>query len=472
MDTKKFVLSKSKDIASWYNDIVLKAELADYAPVKGCMVIRPYGFALWQSIQNYLGALIKDRGVEDAYFPLFIPMSYLNKEKQHVQGFSPQLAVVTHGGGKKLTEELAVRPTSETIMYEMFKRWTGSWKQLPLLLNQWCNIVRWEKRTYMFLRTTEFLWQEGHCAHLTHQENMDQVLWAINAYQKTYNDLMAIYGIIGTKSDTEKFAGGNLTYTFESLMPGGKSLQACTSHDLGQNFSKSWDWTVQDKSGKNVYPWQNSWGFSTRSIGGLILAHGDDDGLVLPPNIAPIQIIVVPIPGQKLDDYLKKISQKLSDYRVKIDQLEGETAGFKFNKWEIKGVPVRLEVGQKEADQNQITLCRRDTKQKQTISLDNLSSEIEKILNDIQTNLFEKHKKFTQDNTHIVDTYDNFKKIMSTTKGFISAFWCQNPDCEAQIKADTKATTRCLPIDAKKETGVCVYCGKPATHRWLFGQSY
>jgi len=472
MDTKKFVLSKSKDIASWYNDIVLKAELADYAPVKGCMVIRPYGYAIWEGIQTYLDKLIKDRGVKNAYFPMFIPEEFLNKEKEHVKGFSPELAVVTHAGGQELKEKLILRPTSETVMYHMYQKWTNSWRQLPILINQWCNVVRWEKRTYMFLRTTEFLWQEGHCAHLTHQESQDQVIWALQAYQKTYNHLLAMYGISGIKSESEKFAGAGKSYTFEILMPNGKALQACTSHDLGQNFAKAFEWTVQDKDGKSVHPWQNSWGLSTRSIGGLIMVQSDDDGLILPPNVAPIQVIVVLIPGQSLDKYIKEVTAKLTGVRYEVDQLENETAGFKFNKWEIKGVPVRLEIGQKEADQNQVTLYRRDTKQKQTVSLNNLSSEIEKILKDIQTNLFEKHKKFTQDNTHTVDSYDQFKKIMSTTKGFISTFWCQDPTCEAQIKADTKATTRCLPLDAKKETGVCVHCGKLATHRWLFGQSY
>jgi len=472
MATKKLLKSKSKNISDWYNDVILKAELADYAPVKGCMIIRPYGYALWESIQTYLDKLIKDRGVKNAYFPLFIPMSYLQKEKDHVEGFSPQLAVVTHGGGKKLVENLAVRPTSETIMYEMFKRWTSSWKQLPILLNQWCNIVRWEKRTYMFLRTTEFLWQEGHCAHLTHKQSQDQLIWAINIYQKTYNELMAIYGYIGIKSESDKFAGGDKTYTFESLMPGGKSLQACTSHDLGQNFSKSWDWTVQDKNGKKVYPWQNSWGFSTRSIGGLILVHGDDDGLVLPPNIAPIQVVIVTITGQDLKTYVDKVSKKLSGLRIEVDDNDDQSAGFKFNKWEIKGVPVRIEIGPKEAKNNLVTIFRRDTKQKQQVTLDKLSSTVDKLLVDIQDQLFQKHKKFTQDNTHQVDSFEEFTKIMKTTKGFISAFWCQDKDCEDEIKRKTKASTRCLPIDAKAEKGVCVHCGKPATHRWLFGQSY
>lgn len=465
---------RNVDLSEWYNDVVLKSELADYAPVKGCMVIRPYGYALWESIQSFLDKLIKDRGVKNAYFPLFIPMHFLQKEKEHVEGFSPQLAVVTHGGGEKLAESLAVRPTSETIMYEMYKRWTTSWRDLPILINQWCNIVRWEKRTYLFMRTTEFLWQEGHCAHLSSEENMDTVLWALNAYEKTYNDLMAMYGIKGVKSNSEKFAGAGKTFCFESLMPNGKALQAATSHDLAQNFSKSFNWTVQNQKGEKVYPYQNSWALSTRSIGGLIMVHGDDQGLVLPPNIAPIQIIIVPVPNQKnaLELATKVHNDLKNQFRTDIDLVDDETLGFKFNKWEIKGVPVRLEIGQKEIDDGEVTIFRRDTDEKQKINIKDLTSYLQNLLSDIQTSLFEKHKKFTADNTFLIDSYDEFKKIMSTTRGFISAHWCESAECEAAIKAETKATTRCLPLDAKEESSKCIHCGQPSTHRWLFAQSY
>jgi prolyl-tRNA synthetase len=461
------------NLSEWFNDIVLKAELADYAPVKGCMVIRPYGYALWENIQKFMDPLIKQHGVDNAYFPLFIPISYFEKEKEHAEGFSPELAVVTVGGGKELAEKLAVRPTSEMMMYEMYKKWFGSWRDLPVRMNQWCNVVRWEKRTYLFLRTSEFLWQEGHCAHLTSEENMAEVIWAIKMYQQTYNELMGMYGIIGVKSNAEKFAGGSKTYTFESLMPNGKSLQACTSHDLGQNFSKSIDWTVQDQKGEKAMPWQNSWGFSTRSIGGLIMSHGDEKGLVLPPNIAPIQIVIVPIPNhQKALSKSQELISQLSSYRVKLDTVEGETAGAKFNKWELKGIPIRLEIGDRDVDSNTVIICRRDTGEKQTVQLPELNQIIESLLKEIQQNLFEKHKKFTQDNTFTVDNYDDFKKVMETTRGFIKAHWCENPECEAQIKTDTKATTRCLPIDAAKEEGSCVHCSQPSHHRWLFGLSY
>lgn len=461
------------NLSEWYNEVVLKAELADYAPVKGCMVIRPYGYALWENIQKFMDVLIKKHDVENAYFPLFIPMSFFEHEKEHIEGFAPELALVTIGGGKELPEKLAVRPTSETIMYHMYKKWFGSWRDLPVRLNQWCNMVRWEKRTYLFLRTSEFLWQEGHCAHLTHEESIEEVMWAIKMYRQTYHELFGMYGIIGAKSESEKFAGGAKSYTFEALMPNGKSLQACTSHDLGQNFSKSIDWTVQDQKGEKAYPYQNSWGFSTRSIGGLIMSHGDEKGLVMPPNIAPTQIVIIPIPGHK--NALSKSQELLKileSYRVKIDDKEGETAGVKFNKWELKGIPLRLEIGDRDVSSGTVIICRRDTSEKITVSFSDLSKTIDKLLKDIQQKLFDKHKKFTEDHTFKADTYDEFKKIMETSRGFISAHWCESADCEAEIKTDTKATTRCLPLDAVEESGTCVRCGKPSTHRWLFGLSY
>jgi prolyl-tRNA synthetase len=465
---------KSKNLSEWYNQVVLKAKLADYAPVKGCMVIRPYGFSLWHKVQDYLGKLIADRGVLDAYFPLFIPESFLNKEKEHVKGFAPELAVVTIGGGKKLAEKLVVRPTSETIIYAMFQKWGQSYRDLPLMVNQWCNVVRWEKRTYMFLRTTEFLWQEGHCAHLTHAESQDQVQWALKAYQQTYNQLLAMYGIAGIKSESEKFAGAGETFTFECLMPNGKALQACTSHDLGQNFAKSFDWYVQDDQGKKVYPWQNSWGLSTRSIGGLIMVHGDNQGLVLPPLMAPIQVVIVPIPGHQS---AKKLAQKIysdlkADFRLDLDLDDSQTAGFKFNQSEIRGIPVRLEIGDKEAAVNQVIVYRRDTGQKTEVKISDLKKYLTDLLDQIQQDLLQKHQDFTLQNTRSVDTYDDFKKIMQTTRGFISAHWCGSPDCETAIKGDTKASIRCLPQGAKEEKGSCVYCGKSSTHRWLFAQSY
>lgn len=462
------------ELSDWFTDVILKAELADYAPVKGCMIIRPYGYALWEGIQQFLDKLIKEKGVKNAYFPLFIPMHYLQKEKEHVEGFSPQLAIVTIGGGEELNEKLAIRPTSETIMYDMYKKWTSSWRDLPILINQWCNIVRWEKRTYLFLRTSEFLWQEGHCAHLTHEESLEMVFWALNAYEKTYSELLGMYGIKGRKSQSEKFPGAGDTYTIECMMPNGKALQAGTSHDLGQNFSKSFDWTVQNKNGEKAYPWQNSWGLSTRAIGGLIMAHGDENGLKLPPQIAPTQIVIVPIPGHEkaLDKAQEIFSNLKKQFRVEIDLADGETAGFKFNKWELKGVPLRIEIGDRDVASASVIITRRDTNEKITVKIEDCSLKIESLLKEIQSNLFEKHKKFTEDHTFSVDSYDEFKKIMDSSRGFIKAHWCENPQCEAEIKKDTKATTRCLPLDAPKEEGKCIRCGKPSHHRWLFALSY
>lgn len=471
---KKFLAKKSENISDWYTDVILKSELADYAPVKGCMVIRPYGYAIWEGIQKYLDALIKQKGVNNAYFPIFIPESYLNKEKEHVEGFAPHLAVVTIAGGEELKEKLIVRPTSETIMYEMYKKWAQSWRDLPILINQWNNVVRWEKRTYLFLRTSEFLWQEGHCAHATHEESMSFVLWALDSYKKTYQDILSLYGLAGVKSESEKFAGADKTFTYEILMPDGKALQGCTSHDLGQNFAKAFDWKVQGQKGEDLYPWQNSWGLSTRSIGGLIMAHGEDNGLVLPPKIAPTQIVIIPIPGSqnslKLAENL--LNQLQEEFKCELDNRFGETAGFKFNKWELKGVPIRIEIGEKEVTENKVTITRRDTGEKIFSSLDGGSRILKEILDDIQKNLLEKHKKFTEENTHAVNSYDEFKEIMKISRGFIKAFWCENAGCEAKIKEETKASTRCLELDAKEESGVCVYCAKKAFHRWIFAQSY
>ncbi len=477
---KKYIASKTENFSDWYTDVILKAELADYSPVKGCMVIRPYGYAIWEEIQKYLDKLIKDSGVDNAYFPIFIPESYLNKEKEHVAGFSPETAVVTFAGGEELKEKMVVRPTSETIMYEMYKRWTQSYRDLPILINQWNNVVRWEKRTHLFLRTSEFLWQEGHCAHGTYEESMERVFWALGAYVDTYQNLLALYGIAGVKSESEKFAGADKTFTYEMLMPDGKALQGCTSHDLGQNFAKAFGWTVTGKDGNPLYPWQNSWGLSTRSIGGLIMGHGNDDGLTLPPNVAPKQVVVVLIPGtsESVYKYSKEVYSAVSEkFRSEWDPRENETAGFKFNKWELKGVPVRIEVGEKEEQGKTVTVVRRDTSEKISFGFDELMAKLGSLLDEIQENLLKAHKKFTVENTHEASSYEEFKKIMGGPRGFINAFWCENPECEARIKGETKATTRCLPVDtttgeAKEEKGKCVYCGDNAVHRWLFAQAY
>ncbi|MBI3335089.1 MAG: proline--tRNA ligase [Candidatus Portnoybacteria bacterium] len=473
--SKKGLPRKSDNLSEWYNKIILMAELADYGPAKGTMIYRPYGFAIWELIQKEMDSLIKERGVENAYFPLFIPESLLKKEQAHVEGFSPELAVVTIGGGEELAERLVVRPTSETIMYEAYSRWIQSWRNLPLMINQWNNVVRWEKRTYLFLRTSEFLWQEGHTAHASHKESWEMVSWAMQMYQKVYRELFAMPGYVGKKSESEKFAGADTTLTFESLMPEGKALQSCTSHDLGQNFSKTFNISFLNSEGKSEHVWQTSWGFSTRSIGGLIMMHGDDAGLVLPPRLAPTQVVILPVKAEETmlaacQEIAKVLKEK--DIRVKIDSSDNESIGFRINKWELKGVPIRLEIGAKEIESGAITAARRDTREKLKFPRQELASKIPELLTLIQDNLYHKAETFLQENTHSAENYEQFKEILSSKRGFISAFWCEDKECEKKIKEETKATTRCLPLEAKEESGICMYCGKPAKHKWLFGQAY
>lgn len=476
---KKELKKKSENLSEWYTDVILKAELADYAPVKGTMVIRPYGYALWEKVQEILNSMMRTKGVENAYFPLFIPHSLLDKEKEHVKGFAPELAIVTIGGGEELKDPLVVRPTSETIMYAMYAKWVHSWRDLPILINQWNNVVRWEKRTYLFLRTTEFLWQEGHTAHATEAEDMDMVLSALEWYRQVYEDYLAIPVYFGLKSDTEKFAGGKATYAIEALMPDGKALQAATSHNLGQNFSKVFDIKFQTKDGKMDFVWQTSWGFSTRALGGLFLTHGDDSGVILPPKIAPIQLVIMPIYKKDQDNKLLsaragELKESLGNagVRVKVDEREEPSLGRRFNEWEVKGVPLRLELGHKELESDTVVLVRRDTGEKITVARKEILTTAQKLLETIQTSLFEKAKKFRDENTRDANSYDEFKKIMETTRGFIKAFWCEDAACEKAIKDETKASTRCLLMNAPEEKGTCVHCGKPATHRWLFAQAY
>lgn len=472
---KRFIPKKSQNISEWYNAVVLQAELADYGPSKGTMIIRPYGYAIWELVQKALDEKIKAKGVTNAYFPLFIPESFLKKEKEHVKGFAPELAVVTIGGGKELEERLIVRPTSETVMYDAYSRWISSWRDLPVLINQWNNVVRWEKRTYMFLRTTEFLWQEGHTAHATHEEAWEMVLWAMNAYEEVYRDYFAMVGYKGLKSGAEKFAGAGNTISFETLMPDGKALQSCTSHDLGQNFAKVFNIQFQDKDGQLKHVWQTSWGFSTRSIGGLILAHGDDNGLRLPPNLAPYQVVIIPV---KADSVLVIKCREYSDrlgvagVRVLVDDREDETLGYKINKWELKGVPIRLELGANELAENTLTLVRRDNGEKVKIPADNIINVIKMTLVSIQSGMLAESQKFLEENTAHLDNYEEFKAVMVGSRGFIKAHWCEDAKCEAKIKAETKATTRCKLLDEKEESGKCIYCGAPSRYQWVFGQSY
>ncbi|MGH7246004.1 MAG: proline--tRNA ligase [Candidatus Levyibacteriota bacterium] len=485
---KKEITKKSENISDWYNDVVLKAQLAEYGPVKGTMIIRPYGYAIWESVQRILDGMFKSYGVENAYFPLFIPMSFLKKEKEHVAGFSPELAVVTIAGGEELKEPVVVRPTSETIMYETYAKWVQSWRDLPILINQWNNVVRWEKRTYLFLRTTEFLWQEGHTAHATEAEAVAMQEKALEWYTKTYEEYYAIPVLTGTKSQTEKFAGAKTTYAVEALMPDGKALQACTSHNLGQNFSKAFNIEFQNKEGKNDFVWQTSWGFSTRSLGGLFLTHGDDSGLVMSPKIAPVKVVIVPVLGKEDDKVLtlcktlkEQIKSVSSDFSgsVEIWDNENKTFGWKLNEAELKGIPVVIVIGQKEVEKNEVTIATRLSRSSsdakiaaRTMSVEHVGKAVEVMLEGLQQFLYETAKKFLDENTHTVDSYDEFKKIMETTRGFIKALWCEDAACEKSIKDETKASTRLLPFDAKDEEGVCIYCGKKAKHRWVFAQAY
>lgn len=476
---KKELKKKSVNLSEWYNDVVIKAELADYGPAKGSMVIRPYGYGIWENIQKVMDSWFKEYGVQNAYFPMFIPMNLLQKEKSHVAGFSPELWVVTHGGGKELAEPYAVRPTSETIMYEMYSKWIKSWRDLPYLINQWNNVMRYELRTYLFLRTSEFLWQEGHTVHETEGDAMQMVLSALEWYRKIYEEYFAIPVISGVKSESEKFAGAKKTYTVEALMPDGKALQGGTSHNLAQNFSKAFNLSFQSREGKNEFGWQTSFGFSTRSLGGLVLVHGDDQGIVLPPKIAPIQVVIIPISKKGADDadlsaYVQGVKEDLEkkNIRVYVDNREGQSVGRKFNDWEVKGVPLRFEIGDKERQENKVSAARRDTGEKLMLDRGDIGDEAFNQLDSIQLGLFEKASAFLKSNTFEVSEYEEFKKIMSTTRGFIKAYWCEDTECEAKIKTETKATTRVMPVGTSESSGKCIYCGKPAKFIWYFGQSY
>lgn len=477
--SKKELKKKSDNTADWYTDVILKAELADYAPVKGTMVIRPYGYAIWEHVQAIMNRFMKAEGIENAYFPLFIPHSLLEKEKEHVKGFAPELAIVTIGGGETLKDPLVVRPTSETIMYEMYKKWIHSWRDLPLLINQWNNVIRWEKRTYLFMRTMEFLWHEGHTAHETEKEAVELIHKTLSWYKAVYEDYYAIPVIIGFKSKAEKFAGAKDTYTVEMLMPDGKALQGATSHNLGQNFSVPFEIKFQNREGKEDFVWQTSWAITTRSIGALVLVHGDDNGLVLPPKIAPIQVVIMPIVRKDMDaqlllTYCREIKEALDNggIRSKLDNRDEPSVGRRFNQWEVKGVPVRFEIGGNESSDRTVTIARRDTGEKVTVKRENMLVTVEKILKDVQKSLFVKASAFMTENTRDAGDFDEFKAIMGKERGFIRAFWCEDSICETKIKEETKATTRCLPLDPAEESGSCVYCGKPAVHRWIFAQAY
>lgn len=471
---KKLLPSKTDQPSEWYTTLVQLADLADYGPAKGTMILKPYGYALWEAVQGKMDPMIKERGVGNAYFPLFIPMSLLEKEAEHVEGFAPELAVVTIGGGEELEEKLAVRPTSETIMYQSYAKWIQSYRDLPVQMNQWNNVVRWEKRTMLFLRTSEFLWQEGHTAHATHEEAIDTQKWAMGMYAKVYHELLAMDGYIGYKSTAERFAGADNTLTFEALMPSGKALQACTSHDLGQNFSKAQDITFLDNNGDRQHVWQTSWGFSTRSLGGLILAHGDDNGLVLPPRMAPTQVVVVPVRTEpEILAYCTQITETLKSVgiRVVFDDRDDESFGYKINKWEVRGVPLVAKIGAKEAEANRVTLKARFGAEERQLPLDTLATQVSEWLEAIQAAMLAGQTAHLRENTRKAATYDDFKAIMEQYKGFVEVYWNDNPDVEKRIKDETKASSRCR-LENDGTTGADFVTGEPATERWIFAQSY
>lgn len=482
MSQKNLLPKKADDISKWYLTLIDLAKLADYGPAKGTMIVRPYGYSIWENIQRALDNEIKKEGIPNAYFPLFIPNSLFSKEKEHVAGFAPETAVVTHGGGEELKDPLIVRPTSEMIMYEAYSRWISSWRDLPMVMNQWNSVVRWEKRTYPFLRTSEFLWQEGHGAHATFEENYARAKWGIETYAKIYRDFLAIDGVIGRKSESEKFAGADTTFTFESIMPDGKALQSCTSHDLGQNFSKTLNITFQNKEGKTEYVWQNSWGFSTRSVGGLILVHGDDNGLKLPPKIAPVKVVIIPVLGKKDVEVLKyceklktKIKESASEFGGDVD-ISADTEksfGWRINDAEVQGIPLRIEVGLREVEEKTVTISFRfPGMPKKMVRFEDIVETVEESLKNVQSEMLKSSQKMLSDMTSNADDYESFKKIMKTTRGFIKAFWCGDKECESKIKEETKATTRCLPFDSAESDGKCVRCGNSAKNIWYFGQAY
>ena len=470
------ITPREEDYSRWYTDVVVKAELADYAPVRGCMVIRPYGYALWENIQKALDARFKATGHKNAYFPLLIPESFLAKEEEHVEGFAPQLAVVTHGGGKKLEEPLIVRPTSETIINAMFAKWIRSWRDLPLLINQWCNVVRWELRTRLFLRTLEFLWQEGHTAHATSEEAEEETRRMLEVYREFAEEEMAIPVIVGRKSESEKFAGAVHTYTIEAMMQDRRALQAGTSHFLGQNFAKAFEITYQTKDNRLEYVWQTSWGLSTRVIGAIIMVHGDDQGLILPPRLAPIQVVIVPIwrsdeQEVKVRKAVEGVKEELKGLRYEFDDRETYTPGWKFNEWEQKGVPLRIEIGPREVEKKQVVLVRRDTGEKSIAPLEDLKERMEVSLEEVQKSLYRRALAFREENSYQVDDYEEFKRILEGPGGFVWAHWCGSAECEAQIKEETKATIRAIPFQ-EQERGRCIRCGEISLQRVVFAKAY
>lgn len=478
MNTDKLP-TRSENFSEWYNQLILRAEMADYAPVRGCMVVRPYGWALWENIQSALDKRFKETGHTNAAFPLFIPMSFLEKEKEHVEGFSPELAVVTIGGGEKLEEPLVVRPTSETIIGYMYSKWIKSYRDLPVLINQWGNVVRWEMRTRLFLRTLEFYWQEGHTAHATAEEAVEETVRMLNVYTDFAINEAAVPVIPGRKSETEKFAGASDSYTIEAMMGDTRALQSGTSHFLGQNFARAFDIQFLDQNNQQQHCWTTSWGLSTRFIGAIIMTHGDDQGLVLPPRLAPIQLVIVPIfrndeEQAKVMPVAETLNRQLAQFRVKLDARSEVTPGFKFNDWEMRGIPLRVEIGPKDVDNGVVTIARRHLPGragKSTLSLGNgIVSQIQTVLDEIQAAMLEKARTFRDAHIHEPKDYEELKQIVQD--GWALAYWCGSTECEARVKEDTKATTRCIPLDQPVGQGKCIVCGRPAKSKVYFARAY
>ena len=467
-----------EDFSEWYNQVIQRAELADYAPVRGCMVVRPYGWAIWENIQSALNQRFKATGHVNAAFPLFIPMSFLEKEKEHVEGFSPELAVVTIGGGQQLEEPLVVRPTSETIIGHMYAKWIQSYRDLPVLINQWANVVRWEMRTRLFLRTLEFYWQEGHTAHETPEEAEAETLQMLDVYEDFAVNEAAVPVIKGLKSESEKFAGALRSYTIEAMMGDTRAPQSGTSHNLGQNFAKAFNIQYLDRNNELQYCWTTSWGLSTRFVGAIIMTHGDDQGLILPPRLAPIQIVIVPIFRTDEEkaivlEMTEKVNKMLSGFRVKVDDRLELTPGFKFNDWELRGVPLRIEIGPKDVEKDAVTAARRDILGKEgkvALPIQNLAHDIADLLAAIQQNLLERATSFRENHTFSPKDYEEFKEMIST--GWALNYWCGNAECETQIKEDTKATIRCIPLDQGGAEGRCIYCGGKTEKTAIFARAY
>ncbi len=462
------------DFPRWYTDVVIKTELVDYGPVKGTMVIRPYGYAIWENIQSEMDKRIKKTGHQNAYFPMLIPYSFLTREKEHVEGFAPEVALITHFGDEELAEKLVVRPTSETIICEMYSKWVKSYRDLPLKINQWANVMRCEKTTRPFLRTSEFLWQEGHTLHTTAEEAEGETLLMLSVYEEFMKNVLAIPVLTGKKSEKEKFAGAVATYSMEAMMLDGKSLQAGTSHYLGQNFAEAFNIKYLDKDEKHKFPYQTSWGVTTRLIGALIMVHGDQRGLVLPPRVAPIQTIIIPVAMHKdgVLDKAKELENRLVEagIRTKTDTTDNST-GWKFNEWEMKGVPVRLEVGPRDIENNQVVLCRRDTNEKITVSMDNLEGEIQKLLDEIHEAMYQKAKDYLYSNIVPVNSIEELKEAVDNGK-FAKMMWCEDRACEDKIKELTGATSRVMPFDSEPFGDVCPICGKKATKVMIFAKAY